>query len=230
MLPPLRERLLILAELLLATPADARSTLPSRLAAALQRRGHLAENFLLEKIALLIATRVLAHTSAHTGVDIPSLTTPPSGSDAPPAITHARLLAARLLRRTALASWPAVAAVIGGHANTVSQNDRRHRAALTRNPDDATELDRLAYAVEKWHTPAPAHPTTAHDERMRDLARAINAHAVKLLASGHGPNIARHASIAICRERTDLTSREIAAIHNVNHAQPTLARDRRASP
>ena len=110
-LPPLRERLLILAELLLATPADARSTLPSRLAAVLQRRGHLAENFLLERIDPLIATRVLAHISAHTGVDIPSLTTPASGSDAPPAVTHARLLAARLLRCTALASWLAVAAV-----------------------------------------------------------------------------------------------------------------------
>ena len=127
------------------------------------------------------------------------------------------------MRRTALASWPAVAAVIGGHANSISQNDQRYRAALTRNPSAATELDRLADAVENWHTPAPAHPTTAHHERMRDLARAINAHAAKLLASGHGPSIARHASIAICREHTDLTSREIALIHNVNHAQPTFA-------
>jgi hypothetical protein len=133
-LPPLRERLLILAELLLATPADARSTLPSRLAAVLQRRGHLAEHFLLERIDPLIATRVLAHISAHTGVDIPSLTTPASGSDAPPEVTHARLLAARLLRCTALAFWLAVAAVIGGHLNTTSQNDRRYRAALTRSP------------------------------------------------------------------------------------------------
>ena len=112
-LPPLRERLLILAELLLATPADARSTLPSRLAAALQRRGHLAKNYLLDCIDPLIATRVLSHTSAHTGIDIPSLTTPASGSDAAPAVHHARLLAARLMRRTALASWPAVAAIIG---------------------------------------------------------------------------------------------------------------------
>jgi hypothetical protein len=132
--PPLQERLLILAELLLATPADARSTLPSRLAAVLQRRGHLAENFLLEKIDPLIATRVLAHTSAHTGVDIPSLTTPPSGSDAPAAITHARMLAARLLRCTALACWPAVAAVIGGRPDTIGQNDHLYRAALIRKP------------------------------------------------------------------------------------------------
>ena len=223
-LPPLRDRLLILAELLLATPAGARSTLPSRLAAALQRRGHLAENYLLDSIDPLIAARVLAHTSAHTGLDIPSLTTPSSGSDAPSAVTHARLLAARLMRRTALASWPAVAAVIGGHPDNISQNDHSFRAALTRNSELAAELDRLLGGVEDWHTPAPAHPTTAHHERMRDLARLINAHAAKLLTSGHGPNIARHASIAICREHTDLTSREIAAIHNVNHAQPTLAR------
>ena len=223
-LPPLRERLLILAELLLATPADARSTLPTRLAAELQRHGHLAENYLLDKLDPVIATRVLAHTSAHTGVDIPSLTTPSSGSDAPPAVTHARLLAARLMRRTALASWPAVAAVISGHSSNISQNDHWYRAALTRSPDATAELDGLLRAVEDWHTPAPAHPATAHHERMRDLARAINAHAAKLLASGHGPNLARHASIAVCREHTDLTSREIAAIHNVNHSQPTLAR------
>ena len=172
----------------------------------------------------MIATRVLAHTSAHTGVDIPSLTTPSSGSDAPPAVHHARMLAARLMRRTALASWPAVAAVIGGRSSNIDQNDHWYRAALTRSPDAAVELDGLLRAVEDWHTPAPAHPATAHHERMRDLARAINAHAAKLLASGHGQNIARHASIAVCREHTDLTSREIAAIHNVNHAQPTLAR------
>ena len=234
-LPPLRERLLILAELLLATPANARSTLPSRLAAALQRRGHLAENYLLDSLDPLIATRVLAHTSAHTGVDIPSLTTPPSGSDAPPAVHHARLLAARLMRRTALASWPAVAAVIGGHPDNIGQNDHWYRAALTRNPDLAAELDRLLRGVEDWHTPAPAHPATAHYERMRDLARAIQGYAAKLLTSAHGPNMARHASIAVCREHTDLTSREIALIHNVNHAQPTFAhatveRRRRKNP
>ena len=222
-LPPLRERLLILAELLLATPADARSTLPSRLAAALQRRGHLAQNYLLESIDPLIATRVLAHTSAHTGVDIPSLTTSPSGSDAPPAVHHARVLAAWLMRRTALASWPAVAAIIGGHPDNIGQNDHWYRAALTRNSDFAAELDRLLRGVEDWHAPAPAHPATAHHERMRDLARAIQGYAATLLTSGHGPNMARHASIAACREHTDLTSREIALIHNVNHAQPTFA-------
>jgi hypothetical protein len=55
------------------------------------------------------------------------------------------------------------------------------------------------------------------------MSRAIQGHAAKLLTSGHGPNMARRASIAACREHTDLTSREIALIHNVNHAQPTFA-------
>jgi hypothetical protein len=190
----------------------------------LQRRGHLAENFLLERIDPLIATRVLAHISAHTGVDIPSLTTPASGSDAPPAVTHARLLAARLRRCTALASWLAVAAVIGGHPNTISQNDRRYRAALTRSPAVAAELDRLIGAVENWHTPTPAHPTTPHHERMRDLAIAITAYAVEMLAPAHGSKIARLAGIAVCREHTDLTNHEISTIRDVDHAQPWLAR------
>jgi hypothetical protein len=222
-LPALRARLLILAELLLATPADARSTLPSRLATTLHRRGHLAENYLLDSIDPLISRRILAHTGAHTGVDIQSLTTASPGSYAPAAVTHARLLAARLMRRTALASWPAVAGIIGGDANHISQNDRGYRAALKRNPDAAAELDRLGRAVEDWHTPAPAHPTTPHHERMHDLAGAIKAHSATLLASAQGPNMARHASITVCRDHTDLTSRQIATIHNVNHAQPTLA-------
>ena len=110
-----------------------------------------------------------------------------------------------------------------------------YRAALTHNPDLATELDQLLRGIEDWHTPALARPTTAHHERIRDLARAIQSCAAKLLTSAHGPNIARHASIAICREHTDLTSREIALIHNVNHAQPTFAhgtveRRRRKNP
>ena len=58
---------------------------------------------------------------------------------------------------------------------------------------------------------------------MHDLAGAIKAHSATVLASAQGPNTARHASIAVCREHTDLTSRQISTIHEVNHAQPALA-------
>ena len=223
-LPALRPRLLILAELLLATPADARSTLPSRLAAMLKQRRYLAENYYRDTVDPLITSRVLAHTSAHTGVDIPSLTTPSPGSRAPPAVTHARLLAALLLRRTALASPASIAAIIGGHPDHAGYGDRGYRAALMQSPGIAAEVDRLARVIESWHIPAPAHPTAPHRERMHDLAIAINAHSATLLAPSHGPNTARHASIVVCREHTDLTSREIATIHNVNHVNPNLAR------
>ncbi|MGO9898257.1 MAG: TniQ family protein [Solirubrobacteraceae bacterium] len=223
-LPALRERLLILAELLLATPAEARSTLPNRLAVALHRRGYLAENYYLDTIDPLITSRVLAHTSAHTGVDIPSLTTPSPGSNAPPAVTHARALAARLLRHTALASPASVAATIGGAANGISQSDREYRAALNKTPCLTAELDHLAAAIENWQLPTPMHPTAPHQERMHHLATAIKTNSAKLLTPAHGPNIARHASIVVCREHTDLTNHEISTIHNVNHAQPTLAR------
>ena len=70
-LPTLRDRLLILGELLLTTPSEARSTLHNRLAAALHQHGCLAENYYLDTIDPLITSRVLAHVSAHTGVDIP---------------------------------------------------------------------------------------------------------------------------------------------------------------
>jgi TniQ len=45
---PLRERLLLFGELLLKTPADARQTLPTQLAAALHQGGHLRKNFYLD--------------------------------------------------------------------------------------------------------------------------------------------------------------------------------------
>jgi hypothetical protein len=234
-LPALRARLLILAELLLATPAGARSTLPSRLAATLHKRGYLAENYQRESVDPLIASRILAHTSAHTGIDIPSLTTPSQGSSAPPAVTHARRIAARLLRHTALASWTSVAAIIGGAADYIGHSDREYRAALEQTPGIAAELDLLVAAIEDWQVPAPIHPTTPHHLRMHDLAMTIKAQSTKVLGGSHGPNMARRASIAVCRQTTDLTSRQIAAIHDVNHAQPTLAhatveRHRRADP
>ena len=223
-LPTLRERLLILGELVLTTPAEARSTLLNRLAAALHQRGHLAENYYLDTIDPLITSRVLAHVSAHTGVDIHSLTTPSAGSHAPPAVTHARLLAAGLLRRTALVSWASVAAIIGGDANHIGENDRGYRAALKRSPSFAAELDRLVRAVENWHTPAPIHPTTPHHERMHDIAMAIKADSAELLESSHGPDLARLTSITLCRQHTDLTCYDIAAIHRVKDAQPSFAR------
>ncbi|MGB0098635.1 MAG: hypothetical protein WBP81_39600, partial [Solirubrobacteraceae bacterium] len=64
-LSTLRDRLLILGELLIATPVEARSTLHNRLAAALHQHGHLAGNFYLDTIDPLITDRVLAHVGPH---------------------------------------------------------------------------------------------------------------------------------------------------------------------
>lgn len=234
-LPTLRERLLIFGELLLATPADARSTLHNRLAATLHRRGYLAENLYLDTIDPPIADRVLAHVAAHTGVDIPSLTTPSVGSHAPPAVTHARLLATTLLRRVALGSYTAIAVAIEGDGNHLADNDRRYRDTLERTPRLATEIDDLARAVEHWQTPAPTPPNTPHNQRMRSIAIAIQGRCADLLSSSRGTSTARCTSISLCREHTDLTCYEIAAIHNIKDAQPgfshaTVARHCRTDP
>jgi hypothetical protein len=223
-LPTLRERLLILGELLLTTPAEARSTLLNRLVAALHQRGYLVENYYLDTIDPLITSRVLAHVSAHTGVDIPSLTTPSRGSHAPPAVTHARVLAARLLRRAARASWNSVAASIGGDANHISDNNWRYQAALDRRPGLAAELERLTRAIEHWQSPPPTHPTAPHHDRMRDIAIAIKADSAELLDTSHGQDVARLSSIVLCRQHTDLTCYDIAVIHQVKEAQPSFAR------
>jgi hypothetical protein len=237
-LRPVRERLLILGELLLDTPADAHSTLRNRLAGALHRRGQLASNFNVDALDPLISSRVLAHVSAHTGVDIPSLTTPSRGSRAPPAVTHARLLTAGLLRHTALASWNAIAAVIGGEAKHIGESHGRYQAALARRPKLAAELDQLTLAIESWHNPAPTPPTTPHHQRMHDLAGAIKSCATELLARSHGADDARLASIACCRHTTDLTSYDIVALHGIEDegmrltslSLATIARRRRTDP
>ena len=96
----MRHRLLLLGELLLNTPLDARQTLPTRLAAALHGRGHLVTGKLWhDDIDPVITTRILALISVHTGVDLATLTTAPAQGSATPAVAHARLLAAALLRR-----------------------------------------------------------------------------------------------------------------------------------
>ena len=234
-LPSLRDRLQILGELLLATPTEARSTLHDRLAAALHAQGYLAESYYLDTIDPLITNRVIAHVGAHTGIDIPSLTIPSGGSHAPPAVTHARLLAARLLRRTARGSFTAIGASIGGDGNHLADNDRRYRRTLAHDARLAAEVDQLLEAVERWRVPAPAPPSTPHHQRMHAIAIAIKAECAELLTPSHGEYSARCTSISLCRDHTDLTCYEIADIHTVKDAQPsfshaTVVRHCRAEP
>jgi hypothetical protein len=59
---------------------------------------------------------------------------------------------------------------------------------------------------------------------MRDLAIAIKTSSAELLVPSYGIDVARRASIAICRAHTDLTCYDIAAIHDVKDAQPTFSR------
>ncbi len=70
---------------------------------------------------------------------------------------------------------------------------------------------------------------------MHDIAIAIKARSAELFAASHGADVARRISISVCRERTELTCYEIAAIHKVNDAQPahshaTVARHCRDDP
>jgi hypothetical protein len=138
-------------------------------------------------------------------------------------VTNARLLASALLRRTAIASWAAIASTIGGAENRLGNNDRAYRAALERTPALAGELDRLVRAVEDWETVTPIAPTAPHSERMRDNAMSIKAHAAELFAPLDTADLALRASMLACRAHTDLTWADIAAIHNVPAAYPTFS-------
>ena len=248
-LPDLRDRLLIL----LATPADARHTLAAQLEATLRQRGH--DIFRLAttgrrnpeqherrerpkppRVPPVIADRVLAHVSAHTGVDTATITTGSfPGMQTPPAAIHARLLAALLMQRIAPTSWNAIGEAINQDGNQLADRQHAYQAARQRQPRLANELDQLQRAIEDPQTPTPITPGTPHQQRMREVADAIQARAAELLATSHGADIARRASITICRQHTDLTCDDLAAIHQVRDAQPahcraTIAKHRQADP
>ena len=146
-----------------------------------------------------------AHRRRHPEPDNPSV-----GSHAPPAVTHARLLAARLLRRTARGSFTAIGASIGGDGNHLADNDRRYRRTLAHDARLAAEVDQLLEAVERWRVPAPEPPSTPHHQRMHAIAIAIKAECAELLTPSHGEYSARCTSISLCRDHTDLTCYEIA--------------------
>lgn len=250
-LPDLRERLLILGQLLLATPAESRDNLPTQLEATLRERGYVIvrpttprrsdtheprERPRPPRVPPVIIEHVLAHVAAHTGVDIPTLTTTSfPGMHTPPAVVHARLLAAALLQRVAPTSWNAIAEAINAHGVEVADWQRGYQAALQRQPRLADELEQLQRAIENPQTPTPSGPTTPHGRRMRDVAETIQTRAAELLTASHGADAARRTSIALCRDYTDLTCPTIAAIHQVRDAQPahcraTLANHQHADP
>jgi hypothetical protein len=239
-LPGLRERLLVLGELLLATPANARDTIPSRLEAILRERGcpivpsHRSRRQRARapqprkrppRVPPDLLDRVLAHVGAHTGIDIATLTTASfPGMQGPPAVIHARLLAAALLQRNCPTSWNAIGEAINHDGVQIATQQRAYQAARERQPRLANELDQLQRAIENPRTPTPSAPTTPHQQRMRHVAAQIRTRATELLLSSHGPHLACRASIAACRQHTDLTSPAIAAIHHVVDAQPAYCR------
>jgi hypothetical protein len=235
-LPALHDRLLILGQLLIATPADARDTIPVRLEATLHERGYaivrpesrqprrgLHERPKPPRVPPEVCEHVLARVAAHTGVDIPTLTSAAfGGMQTPPAVMHARLLAAALLKRTWPTSWNAIGEAINRNGVKIADEQRHYHAARDRQPRLADELDRLQHAIDS--SPAPSAPTTPHRQRMRHVAEQIQTRATELLAASHGMHIARRASIAACRQHTDLTYPTIAAIHEITDAQPAFSR------
>lgn len=233
LLAPLRERLLILGELLLATPGEARSSLATQLAVALLQRGDIEPDFHFDRPDPLIARRALAHVGAHTGVDIPTLTAPPIGSRAPAAVTHARLLAATLLRQTTLASWSGIAGVLSGYPHRLSDNSVAYRAARDRDPALAAELEALVQRVRDWRAPVAAVPDLPHHGRMHAVAEAIKGRAEELFP-GEDPATSLRASALACRGHTDLTWPEVAAVHRIPayaaFFQKTVSERRRGDP
>jgi hypothetical protein len=234
-IPALRERLLLLGDILLTTPDGAFETMPARFAIAVRRQGHLPNAYYLFAVSPLIQQRVLAHTSAHTGVDIATITTPPSGSASPAAVAHARLLAGALLHEVALASPSAIASILKGDPGRVGDNHRAYRNTLARMPKLAAELEQLTRAIEAWDTPAPTPPSAPHHQRMHAIATTIKTRALELLSPLVGSDLAFRASMLACRTHTDLDWRDITSIHDRPAARPantrtSIAYHRRADP
>ena len=182
-------------------------------------------SYYLDTIDPLITERVLAHVGAHTGVDIPTPHHPavrerrrhprsPTPACSPPRSCSGprRPPGTRSARRSAETA-----------TNSPTDNTA-YQAARQRQPRLADELEQLQRAIENPHTPAPIAPDRAAPTTHARLASAIQARADELLATSHGADVARRASITVCREHTDLTCDEIAAIHDVKDAQPAFSR------
>ena len=219
-IPALRERLLLLGDILLATPPGALEIVPARFAVALRGQGHLAPSRYLPTVSPLIGDRVLAHVSAHTGVDIPTITASPAGAASPAAVAHARVLTAVLLQEVALASPAAIASILEGDPGRLGDNHRAYRTTLARTPKLAAELEQLTRTIEARDTPAPTPPSTPHHERMIGIATEINALANDLFTDSWGTDLARRASMLACTTHTDLAWPDITAIHE----RPTARR------
>ena len=223
-IPALRDRLLLLGDILLATPPGQYETVPTRFAVALHRQGHLADNYYLTTISPLICQRILAHTSAHTGVDIATITTSPSGTASPAAVAHARLLAGALLQEVALSSPAVIASVVQGDPGRLGDNHRAYRDTLARTPKLAAEVKQLTRAIEAWDTPAPTPPAAPHHQRMLAIATAIKPRALELFLPRFGSDLALRASMVACRTHTDLDWRDITSIHARPAARPANTR------
>jgi hypothetical protein len=234
-IPALRDRLLLLGDILLTTPPGQHETVMIRFAVALHRQGHLADDYYVTTISPLICQRILAHTSAHTGVDIATITTSPSGLASPAAVAHARLLAAALLQEVALASPAVIASVLHGDPGRLGDNHRAYRDTLARTPKLAAEVKQLTCAIEAWDTPVPTPPAAPHHQRMLAIATAIKPRALELFLPRSGGDLALRASMLACRTDTDLDWRDITSIHDRPAARPantraSVAYHRRADP
>jgi hypothetical protein len=241
-LPDLRGRLMILGQELLTTSAGDHNALAARFEATLHDRGLVIvpawltrreqlktreprERSKPPRVPPTIADGVLSHVAAHTGVDIPAITTTwYPAMHTPPAVIHARLLAAALLKQTFPTSWNAIGEAINQTGLRLAGEQRAYQAARGREPRLAEELDQLQHAIEQPRTAVPEVPTRPHQQRMSDVAQQIHTRATELLTASHGAHIAIRASIAACRQHTDLTCPAIAAIHGITNAQPALAR------
>jgi hypothetical protein len=219
-IPRIRERLLLLGEILLATPPDAMDTVADRFAVARYRQGALPKTYRLPAINPLLQQRILAHASAHTGIDIATITAPPRGRPTRPAVANARLLTAALLHEVALTPTAVIASIVKASAGRLGDNTRAYRATIAKTPTLAAEFQQLTREIEDLSKPAPTPPTLPHQQRMLAIAAAIKTRATDLLQTAHGTELALRASMSVCQTHTDLPWPEITALHD----RPTARR------
>jgi hypothetical protein len=219
-IPRIREPLLLLGEILLATPPLAMDTVANRFAVARYRQGALPNSYRLPHINPPTQERILAHASAHTGIDIATITAPPCGVPRPPAVANARLLTAALLHEVALTHTAVIASILKASAGRLGDNTRAYRATIAKTPTLAAEFKQLTRQIEDLSKPAPTPPTLPHQQRMLAIAAAIKSRAIDLLQDPHGTELALRASMTVCQTHTDLPWPEITALHD----RPTARR------
>ena len=163
-----------------------------------------------------LVDRTLTYVSAHTGIDIPSITKGHHTNNRPAAEIYARLLTSKLLYRLGGCFWEEVASVLETRkSNRLAVDHEQFSQNLTARKRLGSAYQELEMEVRNGlaELPTPAGPEP-HSVRRIALARKIKAETFRLCAElGRDETETLLLSEGACLIHTDLAEGEVSELH-----------------